>query len=110
MKKKPQADIAEIQAELQQDIDRWNYIKQNGCNDPFWPDGVNMNLKRNHIIYNLRRIAELEQNPIQMSVFMILDPNHSDTYGIMNDPRIPPEVPDDYMVKDRFTNGRRVKS
>ena len=27
MKKKPQADIAEIQAELQQDIDRWNYIK-----------------------------------------------------------------------------------
>lgn len=28
----------------------WNHINENGCNDPFWPDGCNMNLTRNHII------------------------------------------------------------
>lgn len=37
----------------------WNYINENGCNDPFWPDGCNLNLTRNHIISYKRDIAEL---------------------------------------------------
>lgn len=37
----------------------WNYINENGCNDPFYPDGCNMNLTRNHIISYKRDIAEL---------------------------------------------------
>ena len=35
-----------------------NYINENSCNDPFWPDGCNMNLTRNHII-SYKNIAEL---------------------------------------------------
>lgn len=37
----------------------WNYINENGCNDPFWPDGCNMNLTRNHIISYRREIEEI---------------------------------------------------
>jgi hypothetical protein len=106
---KKSSEIEAVQAELQRDIDRWNEIRRNGCNDPFWPDGVNLNLKRNHIIYDLRRIADLEQKPVQMSVLMVLDPIHNSVDDVMGDGRIPPRMPDDFMVHDRFDKGRRVR-
>lgn len=65
--------------------DNWNYINENGCNDPFWPDGCNMNLTRNHIISYKRDIAELcEENgmPLPEEYFL----------------KIPPEVDDNYMA------------
>lgn len=45
--------------ELKKDFGRWEHIKNNGANDPFHPDGTNMNLVRNHIIANKRRIEEI---------------------------------------------------
>ena len=53
--KKPKEDYA---AELQKSFDRWEHIRVNGCNDPCWPDGVNMNLVHNHIFYYKRKIEE----------------------------------------------------
>lgn len=44
---------------IRREIEHWKAINQNGCNDPFWPDGVNMNLTRNHIIYYQRLILEI---------------------------------------------------
>lgn len=38
-------------ASLQERFDRWDSVYQNGCRDPFWSDGVNLNLIRNHIIF-----------------------------------------------------------
>ena len=38
-------------AELQEENKHWDDLKKNGCSDPAWPDGVNLNLVRNHIIY-----------------------------------------------------------
>ena len=35
--KRRQPDLA---AELQQSFERWEHIRQYGCNDPGWPDGV----------------------------------------------------------------------
>jgi len=102
-------EIESAKANLKRDIDRWNEINQNGCNDPFWPDGTNMNLVRNHIIFDLRRLAELEQNPVQLSVFMFTDPAHNSIDDVMGDKRIPPLVANDYMVKDRFENHRRIR-
>lgn len=29
---------------------RWDYIRTKGCHDPFYPDGENMNLERQHIM------------------------------------------------------------
>ncbi|HCA29429.1 MAG TPA: hypothetical protein DEP23_07640 [Ruminococcaceae bacterium] len=54
-KKNRQVDFA---AELQKDHERWAYVYEYGTSDPFWEDGCNLNLIRNHIINDRRRIEE----------------------------------------------------
>lgn len=51
----------ELGAKIAERIQRWNAIKENGCSDPFWPDGLNMNLVSNHVIY-YKRQCEAELN------------------------------------------------
>ena len=73
---------------LQTDNPRMCYLEpyqRNGCNDPFWPDGCNMNLTRNHIISYKRDIAELCEKA-GMSL--------PEEYFL----KIPPEVDDNYMA------------
>lgn len=43
---------------IHREIEHWKVINQNGCNDPFWSDGCNMNLTRKHIIYYQSKIRE----------------------------------------------------
>ena len=97
-KKSTVEKLADAREELERDIRRWHDIYENGCSDPFWPDGVNLDLKRNHIINDLRIISELEQKPVQISMFSLTEDTVSDW---RNDPRIPPKVPQDYMATDR---------
>ena len=64
----------------------WHEIAENGCCDPFWPDGASMNLTRNHIIYLKNQIiaqAEEEKKLIPREFYWAL----------------PPEVPNTFMVK-----------
>ena len=65
---------------------RWDYLYHNGGQDPFWADGTNLNLVRNHIIYYKREIQEL-----------------CETEGIFKPDvfyrELPPEVDDNYMAK-----------
>lgn len=95
---------AQIRADLERQFARWDEINEHGCNDPFWADGVNMNLVRNHIIYNYRLLREKLEN-IQLSLF--------DTgMDMTNERPVPPKVPDNYMsptgrYPDRLT--RRVQ-
>lgn len=64
------AETAEsIRADALKELERWNAIRKNGSNDPLWPDGVNLNLVRNHIIYANRRLKELSSAPVQLSMF-----------------------------------------
>ena len=64
------AETAEsIRADALKELERWNAIRKNGSNDPFWPDGVNLNLVRNHIIYANRHLKELSSVPVQLSMF-----------------------------------------
>lgn len=54
--------LKEIQMECEnilRSIRQWESINSHGCNDPFWSDGCNMNLCRNHIIYAKVKIEEL---------------------------------------------------
>ena len=45
----------------------WHRYNELGGSDPTWPDGANMNLVRNHIIYTKRQIKELcEANGIEL--------------------------------------------
>lgn len=89
--------VERVKQELEKDIARWKFISENGCSDPFWPDGANMNLVRNHIIHELKLLEELDEKPMQLTIFMMIDRGG----GVERDKRVPPKVADDYMVKDR---------
>lgn len=60
---------------------RWEQISKEGGSDPFWADGVNMNLERSHIIYYRRKLEEMDYFP--------------DIYK----KEVPPEVEDNYMAR-----------
>lgn len=91
--------ITEHEKEIEKETARWNYIMQNGASDPFWPDGTNLNLVRNHVIYHLIQIQELRQKPTQLSLFDSYP--GSATTAILQDRRIPPLVDQNFMVTSR---------
>lgn len=55
----PEKKVKSYSEQIRKEISQWKDINQNGCNDPFWPDGCNMNLTRNHILYYQRKISEI---------------------------------------------------
>lgn len=71
--------------ELLKEIEWWKATEENGCNDPFWPDGSNMNLIRNHILHykgEIKRICDETGK------------SYPDCYYIPT----PPEVDNKYMA------------
>ena len=58
-KKTLQEQIDAEADEIRREIAHWCYMREYGCSDPSCPDGVNMNLTRNHVIYGKRRLEEL---------------------------------------------------
>lgn len=62
----------------------WKHLQEFGGNDPFWADGCNMNLTRNHILSYKREIREIcEENNLALPEEYYLP--------------TPPEVPNQYM-------------
>lgn len=53
----------EIEQELIKEYAHWEHLRDHGGQDPFWHDGVNMNLTRNHIIYYKQQLEELQYFP-----------------------------------------------
>jgi len=76
---------------LEREFRSWDYQYKYGCQDPFWPDGVNLNLVRNHIIALYKELADKILEPVQLSLF---------DFGVemSNERPIPQEVPNDYMA------------
>ena len=68
----------------------WEAMYKFGCRDPFWPDGTNLNLIRNHCIYYKRQMDEIcKEHSLPMPVLL----------------PIPDEVDDDFMAPyGRFPN------
>lgn len=58
-KKTPEQQVTEYAQEIVKSISHWQDIHKNGCYDPGWPDGVNLNLVKNHVIYYKREIKRL---------------------------------------------------
>lgn len=50
--------LDELYAELNEAYTHWENLYKNGGSDPFWADGCNLNLSRNHIIYYKKQIDE----------------------------------------------------
>lgn len=57
-KKQSKISLETLVLECEERFERWKEIHENGCSDPTWPDGVNLNLVRNHIIFAQRKIKE----------------------------------------------------
>ena len=71
-------------AALEKSFARWDFIRENGCSDPFWTDGVNMNLVRNHIIFYKQKLSE------ETTLFLLPEAFYRET---------PPVVDNDYMAR-----------
>ena len=71
-------------AELEKAYAHWQDLYEHGGSDPTWPDGVNLNLVRNHIINYKRQIEET--CPLYMSHELYQRP-------------LPPEVDNNYMAR-----------
>lgn len=78
--------IERLRKDIVREVTTWKSIRENGCNDPFWTDGCNMNLTRNHIIYDKYLIQELcEESGAELP----------EEYYIPT----PPETDNSYMAK-----------
>lgn len=78
-------DVRQLLAEnLEKAYERWDLLYKNGGSDPFWCDGTNLNLVRNHILYYREQCEE------------VLEPKD---YPEAYHKELPPVVPDDYMAK-----------
>lgn len=71
-------------AVLESSFARWDYIREHGCSDPFWADGVNMNLVRNHIMYYKQQLSE------EATLFLLPEAYYRE---------VPPEVDNNYMAR-----------
>ena len=65
-----QQQIAYHETEVQKEREKWLRYRKEGTGDQ-WPDGVGLNLTRNHIIYHLMQIASIraDDNPFQLSIW-----------------------------------------
>ena len=55
----PEQELLQWRGCRAESIERWGEIKMNGCGDPAWTDGQNMNLVKNHITYYRLKIYEV---------------------------------------------------
>lgn len=74
----------ELGRNIAESLAHWNYLKEHGGQDPFWSDGTNMNLVRNHVIY-YKKQCESELDP----------KDYPPEYQL----EIPPEVDNAYMAR-----------
>ena len=72
--------------ELEKAYAQWESLYKQGGSDPFYPDGVNLNLVRNHILYFKRQIEETQ-------------PLYKNTEVYRRE--LPPQVEDSYMARQR---------
>ena len=86
--------LEKYKKELEETFKRWDTIVVDGCNDPFWSDGCNINLVRNHILYYKNKIYDLS---ISLSLPL------PSIYFIPT----PPIVPNNYLARGKEGQEKR---
>lgn len=78
---KKKTKIEELQENLKKDFQRWDYLNTHGGSDPLYEDGFNMNLVRNHILYDKRKCQEeLEEKDFPEEYFRETPPQVDNYY------------------------------
>src|SRR5699024_8454707 len=87
--------LDELITSLEDRFDRWEHLKEYGGQDPFWEDGCNMNIVRNHILYYKGEIKELcEEEKLELPEIYQKE--------------TPPEVNNKYMARaDEIRKGAK---
>lgn len=85
----------ELGRKISESLSRWKDLKEHGGSDPFWPDGVNMNLVRNHVMA-FKRECESQLSPEEYP-----PEYHLET---------PPVVSSDYMARSEEIRANAKKS
>ena len=83
MEIKPEQKMQKCCKRIREEIASWKDINQYGCNDPFWPDGANMNLVRNHVFsyqMELQEICTENQLPLPEEYYLSLPPEVDNNY------------------------------
>lgn len=83
-------------AELMTAHAHWLSLLEKGCNDPFWTDGTNINLVRNHIIFYRKTIINL----CHMRNLVVPECYYEP---------VPPKVDENYMANLHPTDEHQVK-
>jgi hypothetical protein len=81
----PERKVQVLAKDIRQEIARWLNHRDYGCSDPFYADGLNMNLIRNHVLYDkgeIDRLCEAHGLPVPPERYI----------------ETPPEVPDMYFA------------
>lgn len=52
----PEKQVAQWAEQLKTAFERWQNHQKYGCNDPAYPDGINMNLLLHHMLYFKQQI------------------------------------------------------
>lgn len=81
----PEQELRQYRERLMEAFELWGEIKMYGCSDPAYPDGQNMNLVKNHIMYFRFKIAE---------TCMLKALDYPPEYNLS----LPPQVPAGYMA------------
>lgn len=82
MSRKHETDYA---VALENEYARWDEVFTNGGSDPFWTDGVNLELTRNHILYYKAQLSKQENSLFGLPKIYYRE--------------IPPEVDSNYMAR-----------
>ena len=85
----------ELGRNIAESLAHWNYLKEHGGQDPFWSDGTNMNLVRNHVIF-YKKQCESELDP----------KDYPPEYQL----ETPPEVDNAYMARPEEIRENAQKS
>ena len=93
MLKKP--GLEELVRELEREYARWEQVYMAGSKDPFWPDGVNANLCRDHILCGKRRIRELYPDAEMPEIYYR---------------PLPQELPAEYMARKEELRSAALRS
>lgn len=97
MKTTEETQIHQFGEEIKEQIERWKAYKKGGCSDPFWPDGVNMNLVRNHVIFAKGQIKRAcAESSMQIPEEFYLP--------------TPPAIDDNYFAKPKSDRAKRIMS
>ncbi len=87
----------DLETGLNNHYNRWGYLREHGGSDPFYADGTNMNLVRNHILYCKNKMVEEYGSDYEK-------------YPDIFYRDIPPEAEDGYMAKSWEIRDKAVEA